>query len=700
MTSLRNFFADPRRAPSFLVGALVLVFIFLMIRNAGIYPLVFIDEWTYSSNTRMMPLSAAQVPSYLYFKLYQLTNFCGDGYLDCNRMLNSALYVLAAPFVYLLARRVAPAWVAVLIALAATLSPNNVYTPFFMPEAMYYFGFWCFCWMAFVFADRPGPRRALLLGVVLGLLLMVKLHAIFLGPALALFLLFLAWDGRAAEPARHKLYWLLQGALWALLALAAAMAVRLAIGYWLAGRDGLALFGSIYSGQVAYTAKSHYPVGQLIVFAWHNMQGHLMLLALLFGVPLAALAGSFSRLRPAGLPARRLQAVSVFSVLMLGTVLGVTIMFTASITGLAASDSTARIHTRYYDFALPLMLLCAAAAAYAPAPSLRTVTRVLIAAVVLLLVWHGRAHLLHSFTPSIIDSPELRALSMRANLFNIITAVTLVSLLRWAWDQQKGLRLFFTLALPVIVGCCAWNAAHEVRLSIWPDTASKAGLFARHYLDRGQSDHLVIVSQDIGILHRARFFIENPNAQFMQVEAGQEADWSKLPAGYKWVLAIGAYVPPDGARVVAHKDDLLLFQPPALDARGQRLDFTQELEGYVRINGLAGHDTWGAWSVESKVELEFGRPLPKRLGLRVEGRSFGPNAGKDIVVTVGGQERIMQLPALNGDVTLHFDTDGTATRVRFKVPQPTSHKQLGLGDDARTLGIGFEHLTVIDEAQQ
>ncbi len=116
MNFLRRYFADPRRAPPFLVGALVLVFLFLLIRNAGIYPLVFVDEWTYSANTRMMPLSAAQVPSYLYFKLFQLTNYCGDGYLDCNRMLNSALYVLAAPFVYLLARRVAPAWVAVAIA--------------------------------------------------------------------------------------------------------------------------------------------------------------------------------------------------------------------------------------------------------------------------------------------------------------------------------------------------------------------------------------------------------------------------------------------------------------------------------------------------------------------------------------------------------------------------------------------------------
>lgn len=689
-------FSDPRRAPPFLVGALALVFIFLLVRNAGIYPIVFVDEWVYSSATRMLPMAEAQVPSYLYYWLYKLTTYCGDGYLDCNRMLNSALYVLAAPFIYLLLRRVAPAWPAALLALAATLSPNNAYTPYFMPEAMYYFGFWCFSWLALGYAERPGALAAARLGALLGLVMLVKLHALFLGPALALFLLYVAYSGRADAPGRS---WLARGALCALLALATTLLVRLAAGYALAGKPGLNLLGSLYSGQASYTAESHYPLGALLRFAWHNLQGHLMLLGLLFGVPLAALAASFGRLRPADLAARRLQASVVYSVLMLGSVMAVTIMFTASITGLAPSDSAARIHTRYYDFALPLMLLCAAAAHYAPAPALKPWARALIGAAVLLLIWHGRAHLLHSFSPTIIDAPELRAMTLRKHLFNIITALSALGTLLWVVNQQKGLRLFFVLALPLSTGIGAWGTAREVRQSIWPDAASKAGLFARHYLDAGQSNKLVIVSDDIGVLHRTRFFLENPRAQFMQVPPGGEADWSKLPAGYEWVLAIGGYVPPADARVVARKDELLMFQPPALDPRGQRLDFTQPLNGYARIDGLAGAETWGAWSVGPKVDLEFGRALPRRLGLRIEGRAFGPNAGQDIVVTVGAQQQVLRLAAASGESTLHFETDGNTHLLRFKVPQPTSMQQLGMQNDTRPLGIGLEHLTIIDEAQ-
>ena len=689
-------FSDPRRVPSFLVGALALVFIFLLVRNAGIYPIVFVDEWVYSSATRMLPMPEAQVPSYLYYLLFKLTTYCGDSYLDCNRMLNSALYVLAAPFIYLLLRRVAPAWPSALIALAATLAPNNAYTPYFMPEAMYYCGFWCFSWLALGYAERPGAGPAARLGALLGLVMLVKLHALFLGPALALFLLYVAHSGRADAPGRG---WLGRGALNALLALAAALLVRLALGYALAGKAGLHLLGSLYAGQAAYTAQSHYPLVPLLHFAWHNLQGHLMLLALLFGVPLAALAAAFGAPRPGDAAARRLRASAVYSLLMLGSLMAVTIMFTASITGLAPNDGAARIHTRYYDFALPLMLVCAAAARYAPTPPLKPLARALIGAALLLLLWHGRAHLLHSFSPTIIDAPELRVITLRTHLFNIVTALAALGLLLWTVHQQKGLRLFLALALPLTTGIGVWGTAREVRQSIWPDAASKAGLFARHYLDAGQSNRLVIVSDDIAVLHRARFFLENPRAQFMQVPPGGEADWSKLPAGYEWVLAIGGYVPPAGVRVVARKDELLMFQPPALDPRNQRLDFTQPLNGYARIDGLAGAESWGAWSVGPKVDLEFGRALPRRLALRVEGRAFGPNAGQDIVVTVGTQQQVLRLAAASGEGTLHFETDGDTRLVRFKVPQPTSMQQLGMQNDTRPLGIGFEHLTVIDEAR-
>lgn len=684
------FSTDSRRAPAWLAGALALVFLFLFLRNAGIYPVVFVDEWVYSSATRMLPMSEAQVPSFLYYKVYTLTNYCGDSYLDCNRLLNTVFYVLASPFIYLLARRVAPAWPSALVALAAALAPNNAYTPFFMPEAMYYCAFWCLSWAAFYLHDQPSARRAALLGGLLGLAILVKLHGLFLAPALALFVLYCAY-------AERRPGWLQRGMLWAALMLAAALAVRFGLGYRLAGQNGLDLFGSLYSGQAAYTAKSHSPLRQVLGFAWHNLQGHLMLLGALFAVPLAALVGSFNCWRPHGAAEQRLQAISVYSVLALGSLLGLTIMFTASITGLALGDSTARIHTRYYDFALPLLSLCALAAAYAPARPLPGAARAVLGLLVLVLLWHCRAHLLHWFAPAVIDTPELRTLSLRNNLFNIVLGVSLLSTLGWVASQRLGLRLFLFLVLPLSTALLAWGTASEVRASRWADPASKAGLFARQYLSRDQSNQLLIVASDIAVLHRARFFLENPKAEILMVPGDQPMDWSRVPAERQWVMAVGQFQPPPDARVVARKDDLLLFQQPAQSALGKRISFSLPFGDYGRVDGLAWPDTWGAWSQAPQVTIEYGRALPKRFSLLFEGRAFGPNVDQAVLVTVGARQQVMRLPALHGKATLHFETDGNARVISFKIPQPTSPAMLGLENDTRPFGIGFEYITITDD---
>ncbi len=693
---------SPQRpaAPVWFAPLLAVIFIFLFIRNSGVYPIAFVDEWVYSSGARLLPAAQAEVPSYLYFWLYKLTLQCGDSFLDCNRMFNVLLFVLAAPCIYLMARRHMPAWVAALVAAVAMFGPNNAYTPFFMPEAIYFCAFWAFSCLVMTYSDAMTTRRALAIGVALGLTALIKLHGLFLAPALAVFLFYLAYADRGDAPASR---WLLRGLLWTVAAAVATLATRMAVGYLLAGKNGLSLLGSLYSGQAAYTAKTHYPLPMLLQFAWHNMQGHLMLLGLMFGVPLAVLLtmlpGAVRAARGGDPATRRMRALTVYTILMLGSVLAVTVAFTASITGLAVTDSTARIHTRYYNFALPLLMVFAAAAWQAPQVDKRQWPRLLVGALLLVLIWHARAHLLHRFAPGIIDSPDLLAVSYKRSIFNVVTGLALLASLAWMVRPLLGLRLFVLLALPLATLGGSLNINKYVRYTIWPDHYSKAGLFARHYLDRGETDQLVIVANDIGGLHRTRFFVENPNSAFMQVQPGQQPDWSQLPGDKQWVLVIGQYAPPPQARVVARKDEMMLFQMPR-SAAGKVFTFDRPLTGmYVaRAMGLAGPEPWGSWSDGPQVEIEFTGPLPKHLTLAIKGRAFGPNIGRDITVSIGGQQRTMQLGAESSQVTLPFDTDGTATTLRFTIPAPTTPKSLGQGEDLRAMGIGFESLK-IDSAE-
>jgi phosphoglycerol transferase len=113
----------------------MVVFVGLLLRNSGLYPSV-MDEYPYSTMSRLMPLANASVPDYLYFVVYNFTNQCGDGFLSCARIMNVAAFVGAAPFIYLTARRVCTRGVATLVVILALVGPINTYTAYFMPEPL------------------------------------------------------------------------------------------------------------------------------------------------------------------------------------------------------------------------------------------------------------------------------------------------------------------------------------------------------------------------------------------------------------------------------------------------------------------------------------------------------------------------------------------------------------------------------------
>src|SRR5690606_5792280 len=153
---------DRQRLPALLLAAgMALVAWYLLQRTLGLPPGLFADEWYYSKMSRLMPLSESLLPSWLYLLVFSASSSCGPGFLDCARIGNVLFHVGAAPLLYLLARRVMPAWLACAVALLALLLPLNLYTSFFMPESMYFFGFVLLAWVAVGGLAWRAPLHAL-----------------------------------------------------------------------------------------------------------------------------------------------------------------------------------------------------------------------------------------------------------------------------------------------------------------------------------------------------------------------------------------------------------------------------------------------------------------------------------------------------------------------------------------------------------
>jgi phosphoglycerol transferase len=664
--------------------ALGVLGLYLLLRNFGLYPQVMADEWYYSSAARLQPLAESILPSYLYLKLYRVTSSCGAGFLDCARLFNVLWFVAAAPFLYLIGRSVCGAGRARWLAVLCLLAPINSYTAYFMPEAMYFMGF---CLLSWLVVRRPfwSPLRSgLATGAVLGLLASVKVHALFLLPALIVFQAYQSASGK--HGARLRGFAVMAGS-----AILAALAVRLAIGGWIAGSNGLALLGQFYGRHAGNTA--HNGLATLMVAALPILKGHLLALALLFAFPLCALGAVLLRWRApqAEQPSAELRDLSVWTVLTLGAALGMTVAFTATL-ALSAPDEGLRLHLRYYDFVFPLLLLVGAARLPELSMAPRAVLAVLGGAALLLAAWG-----LQPYFKSFIDGPELAVLASRPQDLAWAVALQLAVLAAWAWRSRIGSAAFALALVPVLMLWSEGQVYKTLQRGQIPDVYARAGQMTRLALAPvdASSSVTVVGTGAAGVFH-AMFQIDRPGQSSLDLPEGAPIRPEMLTPRTDWMLVVGPHPLPAGVAPVLRTDEFALLRT-ALPRRPLGTErFAQPgSSGLVaRVEGLSGVEHWGRWSDSPQVRLELARPLPPNAILVLKANAFNTNQGRDFIAEAGGARATFQLQPNAQDTLIELRNPGGERELVFHVPNPVTPKSAGLGDDTRRLGMGMVELEI------
>ena len=134
--------------------------------------------------------------------------------------------------------------------------------------------------------------------------------------------------------------------------------------------------------------------------------------------------------------------------------------------------------------------------------------------------------------------------------------------------------------------------------------------------------------------------------------------------------------------------------------RSEGIDFTRDgWPAFLRQeSGLAFREPWGRWSdanVDSTVKLSFFEDLPEKFTLALTIVPFGPNAGKDLAVTVGKERYYLKMNPAAAEVKIAVDLKGRrADSIELSPPLPTSPRELGLSSDLRKLGVGLIRLRI------
>lgn len=202
----------------------------------GILPKLMQDEYIYASQARNLPFSEHSFSNYLFSWVMGATKLCsGDSFYTCAKFINTTMFLAALIFVYLIAIRLLDQLWSVVVTSITALSPLAIQVSFFMPETMYFMVMTITVWLALVASEQGKYSLWVSVGAVLGLASLVKPHAIFLLPAIAVFALMV--EVRRAEGTLKKYVYP------PLLIIASFFITKAILGFAFAGNEGLRIFG-------------------------------------------------------------------------------------------------------------------------------------------------------------------------------------------------------------------------------------------------------------------------------------------------------------------------------------------------------------------------------------------------------------------------------------------------------------------------
>ena len=349
-----------------------------------------------------------------------------------------------------------------------------------MPESMYYFAFWLLTWFALTHNHLKPALYGSGLGVMLAILSLIKMYAIFLIPALILFLIFLAFTHE--KKSRNKRILVSVFCM-----LSVLMILRLLTGYLIAGKTGLSLTGAKYEAYIPHALNLTH-LKDILQIIHLPLLNHTSALILMFGIPIFILLARVCK-RNQTTPADQdftLFCFYTFSCLIF-LVMG-TIFLTAQMQGWNPYEFPDRIHMRFYNYIFPLFYMIAAHETY----SKNTGHSSLYSWMMILVLVFPVFAFIFQLSPqliSFIDCPELFGFIYQHDIFILLSMLSIICLLAGLIRKKWGASLYFFIFLPfaILISTLFVNAELFYERFYSRDAYDRAGQFAHDFLSKDAS---------------------------------------------------------------------------------------------------------------------------------------------------------------------------------------------------------------------
>lgn len=698
------------------------VFIAVLMRNSALYPSVFADEYTYSISSRILPYSQAAISNYLYLLTFRLTNICGDGFLSCARILNLVFFFGSIPFIYQISKRVSDRSVARWICLLTVIGPINLYTAFFMPEAMYFFAFWVYAWYVLGIEESVSINQAIIIGCLAGLSSLIKPHGIFLIIPTFLYLIFFL------KPKTRRTW--IRVFLLTLAIFISFIGTKFLVGYLIAGKAALSLLGNTYSettgdflnavannsspeaiAKESFVSKLKYLFISITSFNsnfWNfirlwltNLQGHLLSLCLLFAIPLClGLKELFGHGAESNKKSKAQLNLIVFSLLFIFFLIFLSSLYSGLMGQASGERSIFRLHERYYNFAFPLFYLLIGSVFAGnflkenSGEGNKSFWYGVFVVVISGIILYGILFFTRIYQPTSIDSPELRGITSKRSILFIISVFSICVLLTSIFYTRVAGKLYLLIIAPIYIAI----STIYVNVNMWqktlPDLYDRSGIIAKSILTREELQKLIIIGDNPIESSRTAFYLDIPPDSIRAIKGGELVSDDIFPLGKYLGLVL------DGHPISKNISKQQHFDGFSVVGGHKTLAIPFSLSSW-KPNNLAAStglfeppEVWGAWSISRIVTLELRYALPKSFSVKIYARAFGPNLGKEFDICIGEICRQFKLMQDFSIAVVNFDNVTPTKTILIRIPQPTSPSAISPSKDDRQLGIALQSIQI------
>ena len=633
------------------------------------------------------------LPNILFFYVYHLASWFGRDHLVFSKLLNSSFVGLSLFPLYATARRFLSAKGAYLFGVAILLSPVSSYSVYMMPEAMYFFVFWVVVYVTVTQVTNDIVYGAVYLGFALAALSTVKPHGLVIIGTVPFVLAGIYLQRRDEIPLQRLAAAVVGCSL-------AFVTGRLVISYLAHGDFTISLVGKFYRGlltpgRLGVSSQQLLPV----------IRGHLAYLGVLFWptIVLGVWPANPAQSRTSA-SSSALVGLRIFSFVALGLLILMVTKFTADVTGRDPTQLPCRLHGRYYDFALPTLMLLFLAQTTPDRQQPRSAPFKIIVIVGALASSALAYSSALNYCPTFVDFPDLSGIVPDRLHIVFLILGCLGSGACLAFSTRRVARVFYC----AFIGVLALAGSIEVfRIQcssmVIPSKTDAAAIGVGNLVPSTQiDDGLVLAKTQDGRTYRALFQLYSRSEQKILDRSVLTA--GDIPPGRKWALLLDHYALdlPFYSEVRVMDCEFIQLAPGGivgtegvkLQSFPRRYDLSDKGDGTMALSGFYSPEDWGVWTRDPTVRIYLDAAVSGSLRIKIRGHAYGPNDGKPIKVKVGAVEQQVAFASSGSAVEFIADLAAPAFFIEFSGMTPVSALSLGLSDDPRPLGIGLSDIEI------